>query len=116
MEKKISIILSLIILIPLLSSAQVNDSVLPDTINLLAPISNFIDKLKNINIGESVSLGEANSEIDLSSAKSIWEKINNWFSSHIGVSFTDIIKAIFNFIIWIWELIIKLIRVGLSYL
>lgn len=119
MKKIIStIILSLVILTPVAGLAQTNEPALPSLpgiINLSAPISDFMDKLKNINVGGSAMPG-GGSGIDLSSVKGLWDSINNWFISNIGVSFTDIIKAVFNFIIWIWELIIKLIQAGLSYL
>jgi hypothetical protein len=35
--------------------------------------------------------------------------ISDWFQKNIGVSLFDIIKAIGNFIVWVLELIVKLI-------
>ncbi|TSA45479.1 hypothetical protein D4R51_01760 [bacterium] len=119
MKKTIStIILSLVILTPIAGLAQTSEPALPTLpgiINLSAPISDFMDKLKNINVGGS-AMPSGGSSIDLSSVKGFWASINNWFVSNIGISFTDIIKAVFNLIIWIWEVIIKLIQAGLSYL
>jgi hypothetical protein len=128
MRKKFLIILSLIILIaaPVSGSAQTDTAppALPklDLTNLGQsvsdslpdPISNFIDKLKGIDIKGSA--GADGGSMDLSSAKGAWDSINNWFLENIGVSLNEIIKAIANLIIWVWELIIKLIKTGISYL
>ncbi len=120
--KRIFVICSLLVLTilmaPVPSSAQTPS--LPDVnvsinnLTLPGPISDFIDKLKGINVGPSTPGGSGS--IDLSSLRGFWDSLNNWFSSNIGISFTDIIKLIFNFIIWVWELVIKLIQAGLSYL
>lgn len=121
MFKEVFIIFSLLVLIaPVLSSAQTSPPSLPNLPDLgqsiTAPISNFVDKLKAIG-GSNVSVPDAsNFDLGPSGVQGTWDNINNWFVSKIGVSLTDIIKAVVNLIIWVWELIIKLIQVGLSYL
>ncbi len=124
MFKKISIILLLPFFIaPVFISAQ-TAPVLPNIIDvgqvitesIPAPISGFIDKLKNINIGDQSSILGDSGSINLSNVKSSWNSINNWFFQNIGISFTEIVKSIANLVIWVWEIIIKLIKVGLSYL
>jgi hypothetical protein len=129
MFKKIIAISSLVIFaVPLVGLAQNTPNVptvplnidlknLPDS--LPAPISDFANKLKGIfnggSIGNiSVPSGEPN--MSLSDVGGTWASINNWFVSKIGISLTDIIKTIANLIIWFWELVIKLIQTGLSYL
>lgn len=124
MEKTFLIILSLQFFIaPVFASAQTPPPVFPDIIDvgqiiiesIPAPISNFIDKLRGINIGGQSTVSGGGS-MDFSSVKEGWDSINNWFSSNIGVSFTEIVKSVANLVIWIWEIIIKLIKVGISYL
>ena len=123
MFKKISItILSLpLFVVPIFASAQ-TAPIIPDIIDagqtitesIPAPIANFIDKLKGIDIGGQPSV--SGDSLDFSNVKSGWDSINNWFLQNIGVSFTEIVKSVANLVIWIWEIVIKLIKVGLSYL
>lgn len=131
MFRIISIILSLAFMVPTLGLAQtpvppavpnIDVSNLSQTISneLPAPVSNFVQKLKgmfqggpNGGGGTGLTVGNGSS---FSGGSDLWGRINNWFSSNIGISLSDIIRAVANLIIWIWELIIKLIRVGLSYL
>ena len=123
MFKKISItILSLpLFVVPIFASAQ-TAPIIPDIIDvgqtitesIPAPIANFIDKLKGIDIGGQPSV--SGDSLDFSNVKSGWDSINNWFLQNIGVSFTEIVKSVANLFIWIWEIVIKLIKVGLSYL
>jgi len=130
MRKIISIILSLAFIVPALSLAQqtslpavptnININDLTQTVSnqLPAPVSDFISKLKDVfqngTNGPTVTSLTSGNGMNLSDASGVWNQINNWFSSNIGVSFSDIIRAVVNLIIWIWELIIKLIQVGLS--
>lgn len=110
-------------MVPVLVSAQTPPT-LPDldikdlgdkvTSGLPTPVSDFIGKLKSINVGPSTPGGSG--PIDLSSLRGFWDSLNNWFSANLGISFAAIVKMIFNFIIWVWELVIKLIQTGLSYL
>jgi hypothetical protein len=87
---------------------------------LPAPVSDFVQKLKTVfqsgTNGTTISGLTSGSGLDLSDASGLWGQVNNWFSSNIGVSLSDIIRAVVNLIIWIWGLIIKLIQVGLSHL
>ncbi|MGC9603580.1 MAG: hypothetical protein ABSF47_03900 [Minisyncoccia bacterium] len=129
MNKKILslAIFSITLLAPILSSAQsqnpanvsgINNLNLNDIQqNLPAPVSDFVNKLKGVfENGPGMSGPTNGPQINLSDVGGTWASINSWFSSKIGVSLTDIIKAVVNLIIWIWELIIKLIQTGLSYL
>ncbi len=116
------------ILVPILGSAQTTAPIISNLPNvgqalsdiIPAPVSGFIDQLKTIlqngvnAVGNGQALSGGGNGLNLSNAGDIWNQINDWFSSNIGVSFTDIVKAVVNLIIWIWELIIKLIQVGLS--
>lgn len=122
MKKTFLIILSLQLFIaPVFASAQ-TAPIIPNVIDvgqaitesIPAPIASFIDKLKNIDIGGQPFVSSGS--MDFSSVKSGWNSINNWFLENIGVSFTEIVKSVANLVIWIWEIIIKLIKVGLSYL
>ena len=121
--------LSLALLAPALSSAQnQNPAAVPGINNLnlnqiqeslSAPVSDFVNKLKGVfenGPGMGISSPSNGLQTNLSDVGGTWASINNWFSSKIGVSLTDIIKAVVNLIIWIWEVIIKLIQTGLSYL
>ena len=89
---------------------------LPD--KLPAPISEFANKLKGVfenSPGSGLSFS-GDAPTSLSDIGSSWASINDWFVSKIGISLSDIIKTIANLIIWFWQLIIKLIQTGLSYL
>ncbi|MGC9611175.1 MAG: hypothetical protein ABSE68_03105 [Minisyncoccia bacterium] len=127
MTKKIILIFSfLILLAPISGFAQTSEPSLPGQ-NLLngvsAPVSSFIDNLKSVlanglgSVGGNISTptnGGSGVSLDLSSIGSVWDSINNWFSANIGVSFRDIVKVAANVLIWFWELLIKLIQVGVS--
>lgn len=52
----------------------------------------------------------------LSGLTNLWNTANAWCEQHIGISLREIINTVINFMIWIWELIIKLIRAALSYI
>ncbi len=52
----------------------------------------------------------------LSGLTNLWNTANAWCEEHIGISLREIINTVINFMIWIWELIIKLIRAALSYI
>jgi len=128
MNKKILLaFLSLALLAPVLSSAQSqNPGTVPGINNLNLnqiqeslppPVSDFVNKLKGVfENGPGMSTLGNGPQVNLSDVGGTWSSINNWFSSKVGISLTDIIKAIVNLIIWIWEIIIKLIQTGLSYL
>ncbi len=64
-------------------------------------IGQTVQQIANGKISQSAVSG------DLSSW---WQSINGWFSANIGVSLGDIIKAVVNLVIWVWELIIKLLQ------
>lgn len=45
-----------------------------------------------------------------SNLKMWWNKINDWCEENIGVSIREILIVVVNIVIWIWELIIGLLR------
>ncbi len=53
---------------------------------------------------------------NLSGLTNIWNNVNAWCEKNVGISLREIINTVINFMIWIWELIIKLIRAALSYI
>lgn len=46
--------------------------------------------------------------------KALWEKINTWFINTLGVTLGEVLRAVGNIFVWIFEEIIKLIRFVLS--
>lgn len=64
----------------------------------------------DINLGQ---LGQSGVSGDLGS---IWQSANNWVSSHVGISLNDIVKAILNIVIWIWQFLIGLLKDLVSHL
>jgi len=67
---------------------------------------------------ENTILGLKNESFNFSNPgikfKEIFYKINHWFEINLGISLVAILKAIFNVIIWIFETLIKLIRLAIS--
>ena len=47
--------------------------------------------------------------------QNIWDNINTWLEDHIGVSFREIIRSVVNFFVWSLELIIRLMKWGISF-
>lgn len=119
MNKKILIFTIVASLVPFVAGAQVNIS----NNNMPGPVNDLLDTINKIQLptidvggssaGGSLNLGQGNVTTDLGS---IWQNVNNWFSANVGVSLADIIKVAVNFMIWIWELVIKLIQAGLSHI
>ncbi len=89
--------------------------------NLLNLFKNMKVSLPNLNIIESGTTGglftEGRSVIEEISHGNFtdrlaqwWQDVNNWFSSHINISLSAIVKTMINCVIWIWEFIIQLLR------
>jgi hypothetical protein len=51
----------------------------------------------------------------LSDFQEFWDKVNAWFEQTLGVSPREVIRVIGNFIIWILDFVIRLIKQGLGY-
>ncbi len=56
------------------------------------------------------------SNYDVSGLVNLWNNINNWFSQNVGTSLADVVKTVVNFMIYIWEIIIKLLQVLVAHL
>ena len=56
------------------------------------------------------------SQTDISGLVNLWNNVNNWFTQNIGTSLADIVKTVVNFMIYIWEIIIKLLQVLVAHL
>lgn len=48
--------------------------------------------------GLNMSLGE------------IWDSMNGWLNENVGISLSEIINTILTFVIWAFELVIKLLK------
>lgn len=103
-------------------NGDLTDSVVP----LLTPIADFTQKLGSIDVDSNGDMllnnvsqvgGEfLENQIQKSWILDIWNRVNNWMMQNIGISFSEVIKTISDFVIWMLELIIKLIRAGVSLL
>ena len=118
------------LIVPLSVFAEVSFS--PETvgsspsISLPGPITDFFDSLNKIKIDNSVIKLSDNLQggekligqrvISESQIGEWWNKINSWLMERIGISFSEILRTVGNFIVWGFELVIKLLRAGLSYL
>ena len=45
----------------------------------------------------------------------VWDNVNTWLEDHVGVSFREIIRSVVSFFIWSLELIIRLMKWGISF-
>ncbi len=96
------------------------------SINFPGPITDFMNSLNKISIDNSSLKLPDNPQggekligqktINGSQIGEWWNKINSWLVQNIGVSFSEIIRVVGNFIVWGFELVVKLLKVGLSYL
>ena len=96
------------------------------SINLPGPITDFMNSLDKIKLDNSVIKLPDNLQggekligqrvISESQIGEWWNKINFWLMQNIGVSFSEILRVVGNFIVWGFELVIKLLKAGLSYL
>ncbi|GEM_PF-1600101 len=132
--KYIIFILIVVVSLPFLAGAQgVNPNTNPqgiqnlqlnnvDSSGLVQDAINLFNKVKeNVPLvdtqgtqsGETLPTAPVTS---LSGIVNLWNSVNAWCEQHIGISLREIINTVINFMIWIWELIIKLIRAALSYL
>ena len=67
------------------------------------PVSNFINSIQNIGTDFSV--------------RNTWLNVNDWFlSSTGGTSLTDVLKFVGNLLVWLFSLLVNLIKWGLSFL
>lgn len=89
------------------------------------PISELFDTFGRIKIDfpgipiinkaiQSFSHAAQNPERVTSDLTGIFEKINIWFQNNVGVSLKEITSSLGNFIVWVLELIVRLIKAGLS--
>jgi hypothetical protein len=56
------------------------------------------------------------SSYDISGLIGFWNSVNNWFTQNVGTSLSDVVKTVVNFMIYIWEIIIKLLQVLVAHL
>ena len=117
---KVFIAVIIMMSIPFAGSAQG-----PSLDSLPAPVTdlfNTFEKIK-IDIGGGTLLPRVAGSIKnisltpgdiLSYVKGVWDSVNSWFENKIGISFREIIRTVANFFVWALELIIKVIRAGIS--
>jgi len=130
MKKALVSVFVIVLLFPLGVGAQ--SSTPADTagsspsISLPGPVTDFINSLDKIKLDNSVVSLPDNIQggekligqrvISESQIGDWWNKINSWLTQNIGVSFSEILRVVGNFIVWGFELVVKLLKVGLSYL
>lgn len=95
---------------------------------LPGPISDFMKTLEKVKIdGINVSLRDMDigkfTGVESQTGvgvwdfiKNVWDSINSWMIQNIGISFSEVIRAAVNLIVWVIELALKLIKAGLNYL
>lgn len=85
-----------------------------DQNNLPAPVQKFLEIFQRIKV--NINFSNFSPTNLLNSVKGLWEELNQWFESQIGISFKEIFLAFANLIIWMLELFIKLTRWATSFL
>jgi len=115
----------LFVFTPVFTTAQTPPDILGSTITIPEPISDFVKNLGNIDLGNVPLINDiskiadsANSgdSLNLSDVGGLWNSLNDWFSRHIGTSFSDIVRTIGNAMLWVLDLMGRLLKAGLSYL
>jgi hypothetical protein len=93
------------------------------SISVPKPIGDFVESLKEINIdnvdkniSDNISLDGSVVTQKLSDmgVQGVWDAANGWMEETLGISLGQIIKAVGNLIMWFLELMIGLIKGGLS--
>ncbi len=93
------------------------------SISVPKPIGDFVESLKEINIdnvdkniSDNISFDGTVVTEKLSNmgVQGVWDAANGWMEETLGISLGQIIKAIGNLIMWVLELMIGLIKGGLS--
>ncbi len=82
-------------------SINIDISKLADS--LPSPLTDFINSAKQINF-------------QTLNPQNVWSSINTWFSGTTGINLVQLIKAIGNFLIWMFSLVAQLIGWGLSFI
>lgn len=108
------------------SNTSNNNSGSSLSIDLPKPISDFVDSLNNIKLDrnsiqlpDNLNAGEkliGQNTFNESEISGWWNNLNTWLTQNIGISFSEILRTVGNFIVWAFELIVKLLKAGLSYL
>lgn len=121
------VIAATVAVVPYFAAAQQQP---PDTstfsITVPDPVSNFVQNLGNIDLGNipivqdisriaNSNAGNASS-MDLSNVGGLWNSLNTWFGEHVGISFSSIVQTIGNAMLWVLDLMGRLLKAGLSYL
>lgn len=78
------------------------------------PVSEFINSVKQIN--QNLTYKTSRFNFNTFNPTNIWEEIDAWFRKVIGISLSQIIRAIGNFILWILSFVGDVIRWVLSLL
>lgn len=110
---------ALVLILPLKTLAQLENVPQPITdlfntfqkidLNVKLP---FLEKAFQEGIPKSTGGGGG----VVSDLTNLFDRVSSWFRDKLGVSLIDIVKAIGNFIIWVLEFIVKLIKAGLSFI
>ena len=116
MKKGLLTILIIAFLVPFAAGAQTSQNFQE---NLPGPVNDILNLVKGVKVS-SPNLDVSQESVDQTvqqiasgntgDLSSWWQSINGWFSTNIGVSLADIIKAVVNLVIWVWELVIKLLQ------
>jgi hypothetical protein len=116
MKKRLLTIFIIVSLMPFAASAQTSQNFQE---NLPGPVNDLLNLVKGVKVS-SPNLNVSQQSVDQTvqqiasgntgDLSSWWQSINGWFSANIGVSLADIIKAVVNLVIWVWELVIKLLQ------
>ena len=67
-------------------------------------------------ISEKVRTISANPQGLVSDASNWWGRVNNWFSSHVGVTLKELVQGVANLFVWVFEWVVKLIKLGIGQL
>lgn len=96
-----------------------------DVVNLIDQISSKVvqggQALQNLaggtaGVSQTVTTQTVGSNADISGLVNLWNNINNWFTANVGTSLADVVKTVVNFMIYIWEIIIKLLQALVAHL
>lgn len=124
MKNKLLAIAIIAFIVPFAAGAQADSS---QGNGMPGPLNDLLNVIQNVKIGspnldvtqQNVSQAVnqvAQGNISSGDLSGWWQGINNWFVANTGVSLASIVKAVLNLIIWVWELIIKLLQSAVQHL
>jgi hypothetical protein len=95
--------------------------------DLTETFEDFRDSLSNVDTAIPTPSVKEQSFVDPSKVESLttsldtslssaWDSLNGWLESNIGISLSEIIRTLLNFIIWVFELIVKILQAVINIL